>query len=66
MMMLNVTSTDLLYMNGQYYLSQSFMHQVTINYVYCFMVGMVLGVGLALLLNEVVIPFVKIHILKLP
>jgi hypothetical protein len=63
---LTISSSDLIYLNNQFYLSDSFMSQVVTNYVYYFMVGMILGVGLTLLLNEAIIPFVKIYILKLP
>jgi hypothetical protein len=63
---LTISSSDLIYLNNQFYLSDSFMSQVVTNYVYYFMAGMIFGVGLTLLLNEAIIPFVKIYILKLP
>jgi hypothetical protein len=61
---LNISSSDLIYINDQYYLSDSFMSQVVTNYVYYFMAGMIFGVGLTLLLNDVIIPFVKSKLLN--
>lgn len=61
---LNISSSDLIYINKQYYLSDSFMSQVVTNYVYYFMAGMIFGVGLTLLLKEAIIPFVKSKLLN--
>jgi hypothetical protein len=61
---LNISSSDLIYINNQYYLSDSFMSQVVTNYVYYFMAGMIFGVGLTLFLNEAIIPFVKSKLLN--
>lgn len=60
---LNISSSDLIYINNQYYLSDSFMSQVVTNYMYYFMIGMILGVGLTLLLSEAIIPFLKSKII---
>ncbi|WP_292463446.1 hypothetical protein [Methanolobus sp.] len=58
----NISSSYLIYINDQYYLSDSLMFQIVTNYMYYFMAGMIFGVGLTLLLNEAIIPFVKMYL----